>query len=351
MPLNLINVKRGIKYRCSKCGFSTPAMTWMWRCPHCGHPLDLDFETRKPKAATSRELLKVIPVEKPINLGEGFTPLINAGNYIIKMEALNPTGSFKDRGWSIAASIMDALMIEDSSGNAGVSLAAYSRGAGIKSRIYVPATASPSKKSLMRLLGADVVEAQSRSEAARLALNDRDGVYVGHSWNPFFLEGTKLIAYELRYQFEAVESVILPLGNGTLLLGLYKGFKEMIEEGLIKDMPRLIAVEAQGYCSVFTALTGRNCFHRATLPEGIMVSEPPRLDQIIAAIKESGGDIVLAGDDDVVTGLRMALSLGLVVEPTSAVVFAVKPSTGAVYIMTGSGLKMIDVMQRLFPIQ
>lgn len=81
-PLNLINVKKGVKYSCSKCGFTTPpAMTWMWKCPpRCGHPLDLEFDVEKPRAATSRELMKVLPVRRTINLGgEGYTPLIRRG--------------------------------------------------------------------------------------------------------------------------------------------------------------------------------------------------------------------------------------------------------------------------------
>ena len=347
MPLNLINVKKGVRYVCHKCGFTTSAMTWMWKCPHCGHPLNLEFDVEKPRAATGRELMKVLPVKKTINLGEGYTPLIRRGEYELKMEGLNPTGSFKDRGWSIAASIIDAMLVEDSSGNAGVSLSAYSRGAGVRARIYVPHNASPSKKALMRFFGSEVVETADRSEAAVAALNDRDGVYVGHSWNPFFLEGTKLIAYELLYQAKTLESIVMPLGNGTLLLGLYRGFQEMIKEGLIKDIPRFIAVEAQGFCSAFSELTGQRCTGKATLPEGIMVGRPPRLDQIIDAVKESGGEVRLAGDNDVIAGLRIAASLGLIVEPTSAVVFVVKPVPGMVHIVTGTGLKTADIIHRI----
>lgn len=140
-------------YRCLRCGYTTEASSWLWRCPpKCGGPLDLIIDGLKLTLSERRDLWRfssVIPARPFISLGEGFTPLVNADflsrNVYLKLEYLNPTGSFKDRGGS-AVAVSKALefgartVVEDSSGNAGISIAAYAAAAGIKARIYVPGT-------------------------------------------------------------------------------------------------------------------------------------------------------------------------------------------------------------------
>lgn len=353
MVINLVNMSVNVTYRCPRCGFTTDATTWMIKCPRCGSPLDITYDLRKPRELSRRELMRALPVKEPISLGEGLTPLVNRRGQYFKLEYLNPTGSFKDRGWSLALSVLsnDVTVVEDSSGNAGLSLATYSMVKGVKARIYVPKTASEAKKRVMRLMGANVIEAPTRAEASSLAMSYSEGVYVGHSWNPFFIHGVKLIAYEIALELDKIDNVIAPLGNGTLLLGLYTGFRELVELKMIKDMPRLIAVEASGYEWAYRAIYNTPQGKASTLPEGIIVPQPPRLNQIVDAIRDSGGDVIVADDSDVISGLREALRLGFIIEPTSAVVFKalreLKLSGNTVAILTGSGLKVINEVYNL----
>ncbi len=353
MVLNLTNMNGEVMYKCPKCGFTTEANTWLIKCPRCGSPLDVSYDLRKPRELNRRELMRILPIKEPLSLGEGLTPLVKRGDYYFKLEYLNPTGSFKDRGWSLALSVLrsDITVVEDSSGNAGLSLAAYSAVKGVRARIYVPKTAPEAKKRLMRLLGANVVEAASRSDASSLAMNFTEGVYVGHSWNPFFIHGVKLIAYELALELKGIDNVVAPLGNGTLTLGLYLGFKEAVELKLIKDMPKIIAVEASGYEWAYSMLHNTPMGVKSTLPDGIIVPQPPRLTQIVDAIRDTGGDVVVAGDEDVIEGLREGVRLGFIIEPTSAVVFKalkeLKPGGITVAVLTGSGLKLSNEIYKL----
>ena len=344
MPINLANMVKA-RYRCPNCGFTTDAEYWMYRCPRCGAPLDLEYEPRKPRSLTRGELSRVLPVKEPLSLGEGLTPLVKRGEYYFKLEYVNPTGSFKDRGWSAALAPFDRgiVVVEDSSGNAGLSLAAYSAFWGFRARIYVPSTAPEWKKNAIRLLGATVIEAPTRADAASLAMSYSEGTYVGHSWNPIFIHGVKLIAYEIALELGEVDYVVAPLGNGTLMLGLYQGFREAVELGIIKDMPSLIGVEASGYEWAYSRLYGAPRGVQARLPDGIAVPEPPRLSEIIKAIKETGGEVLVASDSDVVEGLKEAYRLGFLIEPTSAVVFKARDVVKGrpVFILTGSGLKSI----------
>lgn len=182
----------------------------------------------------------------------------------MKLEYLNPTGSFKDRGGSAVAvskavELGAKLVIEDSSGNAGISVAAYAAATGIRARIYVPRDAPEGKKSLIRSLGAELIEAPSRAEAGRMAIESlRDGeAYLGHTWNPWFLQGTKTMAYELLDQLGHVpDAVVLPVSAGTLLLGLWIGFNELRSIGLVSRVPRLYAVQPQGFASLYEKIHG-----------------------------------------------------------------------------------------------
>lgn len=353
MVLNLSNMDRRIEYICPRCGFRADATVYMFRCPRCGSPLNVEYDAKKPRELSRAELLRTLPIKEPLTLGEGLTPIVERGGVYYKLEYLNPTGSFKDRGWAFTLSVLNKglTLVEDSSGNAGMSLSAYAASAGFKARIYVPKTASEAKRRAMRLFGATVIDAPSRADASSLAMSYRDGVYVGHSWNPFFIHGVKLIAYEIALELGNVDNVIAPLGNGTLTLGLYVGFRELRELKVIKDIPRIIAVEASGYEWAYAKIHNTVPMGSSTLPEGIMVPRPPRLDQIVDAIRESGGDVVVASDDDVARGIREGLRLGFLIEPTSAVVFKalseLRPNGRTVVILTGSGLKSTLDLYRL----
>lgn len=339
---------------CWRCGFQTEYRPGLYTCESCGEPLlvDSDFREYLRREGT------LIPQElRRVTLGEGKTPLIKSRDSIyLKLDYLNPSGSFKDRG--AATAISEALsrgcrlVIEDSSGNAGISYSAYAGRAGIRARIYVPYDAPSGKKNMLRALGAEVVEAPTRDEAARLAVSDPEGCYVGHRINPYFLEGMKDLALELVKELGDVDYVACPLASGTLLIGLWKGYKELVEAGIAKRVPKLIAVQACGYESLAKYFKPHVsiCRSRAQLPDGIRLMDAPRLQHVAEILKEVGGLYAVVDDDLALPYLRELWREGIVAEPTSAYGYAAAKeliksrviSGKVVVVLTGNGIKHVS---------
>ncbi|RLG46607.1 MAG: threonine synthase [Thermoproteota archaeon] len=368
------------KMVCLKCGL-VQKVSKVWRCK-CGHPLTLITRMEDiqldPLILTERPLSlwryrEVLPVvEKSIvSLGEPLTPLIQLDlmgleSCFIKLDFLFPTGSFKDRGSSImisAAKLMGVKeAVEDSSGNAGASVAAYCAKAGISCKVIVPSYASGSKLLQIRAYGAKVVVKGSRSDAANLAMQEakKGTFYASHVWNPFFIEGTKTFAFEVWEQMERKEPdvVVLPAGHGTLLLGAYKGFLELKELGMIENLPRLFGIQAEGCSPIVDRLHGGSESEGSShLAEGIMIKDPPRLDEMVKSIVETGGDALTVGDHEIKENWKKLAEKGLFVEPTSAASLAgleklmkerlVDRDESIVVPLTGSGLKTPQKIARL----
>lgn len=367
-------MKINYEIKCLNCGKTLPSNYKYWKCIKCNSPIEINIlelninknELNK-RAFNLWRYREVIPLNEKakITLGEGGTPLIERKiekhKVYFKLEYLNPTGSFKDRGTSIAinrAILLKAKrIIEDSSGNAGTSVSAYSSAAGIPSKIYVPKNAPRNKKNLIKAFGGQIIETKDREEAAKRSITEleKDDYYIGHSWNPFFIEGIKTIAYEIAEQtnWQPPKRIITPVGNGTLLLGLFKGFKEMVELGWIDKSPKLIAVQAEGFTPLYQAIyknkkdEGKK---KTKIADAIKISNPPRLSQMIKAVKETSGDVILVTDNEIILGLRKLIRMGLLVEPTSATAFSaylktvkeLDSSEDTCIILTGSGMKMIN---------
>ncbi|MEM0474877.1 MAG: pyridoxal-phosphate dependent enzyme [Zestosphaera sp.] len=343
-----------MKLVCWKCGFQTEYKPGLYTCESCGEPLLVDSDFRE----SLRRENTLIPRElRVVTLGEGKTPLIKSREGVyLKLDYLNPSGSFKDRG--AATAVSEALnrgcrlVIEDSSGNAGISYSAYAGRAGIKARIYVPYDAPSGKKNLLKALGAEVIEAPTRDEAARLAVSDLEGCYVGHRINPYFLEGMKDLALELVKELGEVDYVVSPLASGTLIIGLWKGYRELVEAGIAKRVPKLVAVQACGYESLARYYKPylNVCRSKAQLPDGIRLTEAPRLRHVAEILKETGGLYAVVDDDLVLPYLRELWREGVVAEPTSAYGYAgarelMKDgsiSGKVVIILTGNGIKHVS---------
>jgi threonine synthase len=304
--------------------------------------------------------------ESAVSLGEGWTPLV-AGDWdgaatLFKLEFMMPTGSFKDRGMTVMVSYLKSRgvdhVLEDSSGNAGASLSAYAVAAGIRCRILVPETASYPKIAQIAACGADVVTIRgSRQDVADAAMRmSRDIFYASHNWVPFFVEGTKTLAFELweQLRFAAPDNVVVPLGYGSNVLGCLRGFGELRARGEIERLPRIFGVQAEN-CAPYRAawVSGRRSLMaidvRPTIAEGIASSKPTRVAEVLNGVRESGGEIVAVSEDDIVAALRTLARKGLYVEPTSAAAAAglsqlvrggaVQPHERTVLVLTGSGLK------------
>ena len=312
--------------------------------------------------------------EHIVSLGEGGTPLVSRqwqGTGInFKLEFMMPTGSFKDRGMTAMVSYLKSCgiseVLEDSSGNAGASLSAYAAAAGMRCRILVPESASYPKIAQIAACGADVITIPgTRQDVADAALAmSRDIFYASHNWQPFFVEGTKTLAYELWEDlgFRAPDNVVTPLGYGSNVLGLDRGFDELLRSGCIDRRPRIFGVQA-AHCAP--------CYHawqaggetpvasavHPTIAEGIASSQPTRLTGILRAVRRSGGAIAAVSEAEIVSALRDLARMGFYVEPTSAAGVAgltqllatgqIKAGETTVMVLTGSGLKASERIGQL----
>jgi threonine synthase len=361
-------------YLCSICGQSYAVEPKRWRCD-CGSFLDLEFEPkfhidkilkRSPSLWRYREAIPVKRDGNILTLGEGLTPLqemsVDGHPVLVKIDYLFPTGSYKDRGAAVLVSKARELgvrkVVEDSSGNAGAAIAAYCASAGMSCEIYVPRTTSPGKLVQIQTYGATVKRIEgSREKTAEAAMKAAAGhFYASHCWNPYFLHGTKTFAFEVWEQlgWKVPETLVLPVGHGSLFLGAYLGFKELREAGLSKKIPKFVGVQAARCAPLFKAfqkgmkdpcpLRGRE-----TLAEGIAIATPVRGRQILEAIRETGGEVITVTESEIKISLKEVAREGHFVEPTSAATFAglkkylkyIKKGD-VVTTLTGSGLKAIE---------
>ncbi len=406
-----------------------------WRCG-CGSPLE--FAERPLPAGRPRELprldttaglwafFELLPIERRVSLGEGFTPLVPAESWdaAFKLEYVFPTGSFKDRGATTTLSRAVGLgvdrVIEDSSGNAGAAIATYAARAGIDADVYVPADVKQSKLMAIQRTGARPIRVEGdRADVTRACLEaveglegvegpetveeddgvwdwgaDDDGAstiddgevaastgedvgestgadggastdleatapyqrgagwYASHVWNPAFLAGTETFAYEVAAQCEwtTPDAIVLPAGNGTLLLGAYRGFSRLREAGIVDCLPRLYAAQAAGYAPIVAAVGGEGGDGEPNeLADGIRIDDPARGPEMVEAVEVTDGDAIAVGADAVETSLDRLHRAGFYVEPTCAVApaaldalrerGAIDADETVVVPLTGSGLK------------
>ena len=332
-----------------------------------------EIETRRYSVWRYAKAL-LVPERDAVSMGEGWTPLIerewNGVPVLMKLEFLMPTGSFKDRGMTVMVSYLRSRgidhVLEDSSGNAGASLSAYAAAAGIRCRILVPETASYPKIAQIAACGADVVTIRgSRQDVADAAIRmSKEIFYASHNWQPFFVEGTKTLAYELWEQlgFRAPENVVVPLGYGSNILGCERGFGELVRNGEIPKLPRLFGVQAAN-CAPYYAAFKAGVEHLVqtevtpTIAEGIASSKPTRVHEVLAAVRGSGGSIVAVTEEEIVTALSTLARKGLYVEPTSAAAAAgltqligsgaIRSQGTTILVLTGSGLKASEKIGEL----
>ena len=324
---------------CTDCGRTYP-IDGPWRCA-CGSTLDLQGLPELPAdpPALDRDAglwacEDFLPVEARVTLGEGWTPLIDAeeDGLEYKLEHLFPTGSFKDRGAAVV--ISHALecgaerVLEDSSGNAGLSIATYAARAGLDAEIFVPADAKPGKLRAIERTGADLRQVEGDREdvtdACIDAVEEGGGYYASHAWEPLFLAGTATFALEVAAQrgWEAPDAVVTPLGHGTLFLGASRGFERLHRAGWIDDVPRLFGIQASGVAPIAAARGNDRDASRNDVTDGIQIAEPVRRDGILDAIEVSGGDAIAVTAAETEQAHDRLAARGLSVEPTSATAVA-----------------------------
>jgi threonine synthase len=336
-----------MKFYCSKCKKEESVDTPKAKC-ECGGLWKLDYQAPKfdlKKVSSDKwGLLRYrewIPVDRKalgkVSLGEGMTPAIHLDeDLMLKMDYFMPTLSFKDRGAAVlmahAKSIGVQSVVQDSSGNAGNSVAAYSAKAGIKCEIFVPEGTSPKKIGMISSHGAKVnVVPGSRDHCADVCRSkvENEGIYyASHVFNPFFYQGTKTYIYEIYEQLGRIpENLFIPLGNGTLFLGVMIGLEELLQSGIIDNMPSIYAVQGEN-CAPFaeTLAAGerviRHITPQKTMAEGIAIGAPMRGDEILQYIYKYNIRVITAPEDGIIPARERLAKKGIYVEHTTAATYA-----------------------------
>lgn len=354
---------------CTSCGYSYPNDNSPYRCPKCGQLFDLINLEYHPEEVDSHltGMWKYwhsfgLPTEAPgVSLGEGNTPLIwdREGDDTIgfKLEYLNPTGSYKDRASAVLASQLVArgihFAVEDSSGNAGASFATYAARAGIHARIYIPESASGPKKTQIEMVGAELISvAGSRSEAAKAVRQAAaEGItYASHAYLPFGMAGIATIAYEIFEQVGGMPgTVISPVGHGSLLLGVMRGFKAIQRAGLSEICPVYVGVQVSSCPPVARSYRGetvsQDWLAERSVAEGVLVQNPARGEAILREFSHPDDEIVTIDETAILPARDDLARRGFYVEPTSALAWAAYQQGAGKYpgpvviILTGSGFK------------
>ena len=391
--------------RCSQEQLADPASEWWLECDQCGERLPLGahlsgcpkfchnssgsvlethFQPKKPptpfrKRGAARGLLRyldLLPGTKGrewIGLGEGGTPLLRSrvigprlglNRLYFKNETVNPTWSFKDRYVAVTINMARSLgfrkFVVSSTGNLGVSVAAYSAAAGAECVFLAPPDTGQSLLNQARLYGARVVVSE---DGCRRALLQR--IAAHESWwpvslflpravqNPYGIEGYKSFAYELIEDLEtAPAAALFPCARGNGLYGAWKGFRESLDWGWIERTPAMVACQPEGANSLEVSLRG-DLDHVVELPRfrsvAVSTSETVASAHALRAIRESGGDALSASDPAIMEAVRWLGEEGLYVETSSALPVAclprllesrtIDPDESIVCVLTAAGIK------------
>lgn len=345
----------------------------IWRSPD-GNPLlitDQPGITRGDIDTCERSIwryAKSLPLEiiRPVSLGEGCTPMIapeiDGDQFHLKLEWFAPTGSFKDRGTSVLISYLKQLGVteicEDSSGNAGASVAAYGAAAGMDVTILVPEYTQPAKVTQARTFGANVeLVPGTRGDTAQAAIKRAETMfYASHNWHPMFLQGTKSIGYEIWEDlgYRAPDNIVIPASEGSNVLGCYLAFSELMRSGEIEHAPRLFVIQPENCAPLHHQLQGtRQKKFLPTVAEGTAVQTPVRLSYLAEMIALTGGGSLTLSEREIVEAARRLASAGILAEPTSAQAWLgakkllangqIAKADTTIVLLTGTGLKSQSV--------
>jgi threonine synthase len=357
---------------CSKCGKQSQNLL-DYKCTQCSQPLivkqNRKFEIQQIEKNNHSlwRYAKFFPYIKEkdiVTLGEGWTPLIKySDNIYFKLENLNPTGSFKDRGSTTLISALHkhirkvkGYISEDSSGNAGASIAAYAARAELQAKIFVPENVSGPKLNQIQFYGAEVIKTSgSRNKAAEKAQKtQKNGFYVGHILHPLFRDGIRTLAYEITEQldWQTPERIYLPVSAGTLLLGVLSGFQHLRQSNTIKAMPKIIACQTQQVSPLYHRIKNTKYTppqEITSVADALVSTNPPLLDLMEKNLEKANGDAVMLEEKEIRQAFKELAWKGFFVESSSAVAYAghkkqlatmeASQEGTTVIVLTGTGLK------------
>lgn len=362
-----------MKYRCSACGKEYPVDVKQPACG-CGGLFDLVYDA----PAWNPELIDrstwslfryraFLGVDdsgpwRDVTMGEGMTPIIPfSDDVMFKMDYTMPTLSFKDRGAAILVAHMAAIgvktCVQDSSGNAGNSVAAYCARAGIACEIYVPEGTSPKKITMIESHGAKVVVVPGTrdhcADVCRARVRDAGAFYANHVYNPFFYEGMKTYVYETLEQLGRIpKHILVPVGNGTLFIGTVLALEHLQKSGVIEQFPQIIAVQSE-HCAPLALAVRQGLADPAsitplpTLAEGIAIGQPKRGHALLDMIRRHGIRVVTIPEEQILDCRREIARRGIYCEHTTAANLAgwrryvelYGPAPDTLITMCGAGIK------------
>ena len=378
---------------CSKCGVKYSKTELHNLSPCCTLPLFPQYDLEKAKSILHKRDLKsresnmwryreIMPVEfkeNIISLGEGWTPLVQANrlgelkgfsNLYLKNESINPTGSFKDRGMSVAISKAKEFHLKNiaipTAGNAGGSAAAYAAKAGQEAFIFMPNDTPKAFQVECDQYGANVEMIDGLiSDCGKIVAErkEKEGWFdISTLKEPYRVEGKKTMGYELAEQFnwELPDAIIYPTGGGTGLIGMWKAFDEMETMGWIgSHRPKMISVQSEGCAPIVDAFDqGLDCAQPFQNPKtsalGLRVPSAVGDFLILNSIRQSEGVALSVTDNELMTGTKqIGSSEGIFSAPEGGATVAalpklldrgiIKPNDQIVLFITGSGLKYVDL--------
>ena len=357
---------------CTKCGHRETVTTkkarcdcgGLWRLDHRPPAYDPERIDRQEWSQFRYRSFMALEGEdwRKVSMGEGMTPVIRLDeDLLLKMDYCMPTLSFKDRGAAVLIAHCKAVgidrVVQDSSGNAGNSVAAYCARAGIACEIFVPEGTSPKKIDMIRAHGAVcTVVPGTRDHCAdvcRTKVEQEGAYYANHVYNPFFYEGTKTYIYEILEQLGRIpENLVIPVGNGTLFLGALFALEHLLESGVISRMPRNIAIQSER-CDPLLQAAVRGGEEPAavspapTIAEGIAIGRPMRGKEILALARKHDVRFVHAPEDQILAARASLARRGIYCEHTTAANYAAYleycrlygKTSDCLITMCGAGLK------------
>jgi threonine synthase len=383
----------GLKCVRSGCGATHSLEEATYTCPKCGANLQVTYDYDRIKETWKRDSLAgnpdltmwrympLYPVQSPIASPPiGWSPLFEATrlqeqlglqSLYIKDDGRNPSASFKDRASAIAlvrAQEMGFdLVTGASTGNAASSTAVLAAAMGIKARIFIPKAAPRAKVAQILAFGAEVLAVDGVYDDAFdlcLAATAEFGWYNRNTgYNPFTREGKKSVSFEICEQlnWQVPDLVVVPVGDGNIISGVWKGFTDFYRLGFIDRLPRLLAVQAEGSDAIVRALEGDGTIPEVsgeTVADSISVCIPRDGEAAVQAVQESKGFAVRVADEEILAAiLELARTSGVFGEPAGVTSLAglkkavqlgkVDPHWSVVLMVTGNGLKDVASVMKV----
>lgn len=365
---------------CTDCGTKYPVGPGLMVCPDCSEHQDKDQPLAgilevavQGKVSEDFDIFDLLPIEKEFfpRIPLGPTPLWEPGNLrreygfprlFLKDDTANPTGSFKDRASVLVSAFANKFGLQDialaSTGNAASSMAGVGGAAGQRVTVFLPKTVPRAKMVQALQYGARVYKVEGNYDLAyEFSLEYsrvKGGLNRNTAYNPMTIEGKKTVSLELVKQLpQGPEVVFVPTGDGCILSGVYKGFKDLLALGLIQSMPTVFAVQAENSAAISRAFH-RGSFERVpagTVADSISVDVPKSGLHALKQLKKYQGRVLTVTDQEIIAAqAKLAASSGLFAEPAAAAAFAgflrtraeLDPEASIVLLITGNGLKDID---------